>query len=136
MVLLCASTTSRIATQVDTIVHTFLSESPNSVTSTPGPLHEINVIGTLNLLGRGRARAGSSVRQVVVKSSTHVYGSAETDPAWFREEDSRQSPVRTRVERSLIEVDRWSATSPRTTRTWWYRCSGSPMCSGPTSSPR
>ena len=31
---------------------------------------------------------------------------------------------------------RWSATSPRTTRTWWCRCSGSPMCSAPTSSPR
>ena len=45
------------------------------------------------------------MRQVVVKSSTHIYGSSETDPAWFREEDARQSPVRTRVERSLIEVE-------------------------------
>ena len=90
------------ATQVDTIVHTFLET--NSVNVSARALHEINVIGTLNLLAAAGS-AGSSVRQVVVKSSTHVYGSAETDPAWFREEDSRQSPVRTRVERSLIEVE-------------------------------
>ncbi len=42
---------------------------------------------------------------MVVKSSTHVYGAAETDPAWFREEDQRTGPVRTRLERSLIEVE-------------------------------
>ena len=90
------------ATQVDTIVHTFLET--NSVNVATRALHEINVIGTLNLLAAAGS-AGSSVRQVVVKSSTHIYGSAETDPAWFREEDTRTAPVRTRVERSLIEVE-------------------------------
>ncbi len=90
------------ATQVDTIVHTFLET--NSVNIPTRVLHEINVIGTLNLLAAAGS-AGSSVRQVVIKSSTHVYGAAETDPAWFREEDTRQSPVRTRVERSIIEVE-------------------------------
>jgi UDP-glucose 4-epimerase len=90
------------ATQVDTIVHTFLET--NSVNIPARILHEINVIGTLNLLAAAGS-AGSSVRQVVIKSSTHIYGAAETDPAWFREEDSRQSPVRTRVERSIIEVE-------------------------------
>jgi UDP-glucose 4-epimerase len=45
------------------------------------------------------------VRQVVVKSSTLVYGSASTDPTWFREEMARTSPARTRVERSLLEVE-------------------------------
>ncbi len=90
------------ATQVDTIVHTFLET--NSVNVPSRTLHEINVIGTLNLLAAA-GTAGSSVRQVVVKSSTHIYGSAETDPAWFREDDRRKSPVRTRLERSLIEVE-------------------------------
>jgi UDP-glucose 4-epimerase len=90
------------ATQVDTIVHTFLET--NSVAVSSRTLHEINVIGTLNLLAAA-GTAGSSVRQVVVKSSTHVYGAAETDPTWFREEDQRTGPVRTRVERSLIEVE-------------------------------
>ena len=90
------------ATQVDTIVHTFLET--NSVNIPARVLHEINVIGTLNLLAAAGS-AGSSVRQVVIKSSTHIYGAAETDPAWFREDDIRQSPVRTRVERSIIEVE-------------------------------
>ena len=90
------------ATQVDTIVHTFLET--NSVNVSSRALHEINVIGTLNLLAAA-GTAGSSVRQVVVKSSTHVYGAAETDPAWFSEETTRTGPVRTRLERSLIEVE-------------------------------
>ncbi len=90
------------ATQVDTIVHTFLET--NSINVPSRVLHEINVIGTLNLLAAA-GTAGSSVRQVVVKSSTHIYGAAETDPTWFREEDERTSPVRTRLERSLLEVE-------------------------------
>jgi UDP-glucose 4-epimerase len=90
------------ATQVDTIVHTFLET--NSINVPSRALHEINVIGTLNLLAAA-GTSGSSVRQVVVKSSTHIYGSAETDPAFFREDDRRKSPVRTRLERSLIEVE-------------------------------
>jgi UDP-glucose 4-epimerase len=67
-------------------------------------LHEINVIGTLNLLAAAGA-PGSSVRQVVVKSSTHVYGASEKDPMWFSEDTRRNAPVRTRLESSLIEVE-------------------------------
>ena len=90
------------ATQVDTIVHTFLVVDSTRV---PGrAMHEINVIGTMNLLAAA-GQSGSPVRQVVVKSSTLVYGSASTDPTWFREEQARTSPARTRVERSLIEVE-------------------------------
>ncbi|HUY65000.1 MAG TPA: NAD-dependent epimerase/dehydratase family protein [Acidimicrobiales bacterium] len=90
------------ATQVDTIVHTFLVVDSTRV---PGrALHEINVIGTMNLLAAA-GQSGSPVRQVVVKSAALVYGSASTDPAWFREEMGRTSPARTRVERSLLEVE-------------------------------
>jgi UDP-glucose 4-epimerase len=90
------------ATQVDTIVHTFLVVDSTRVSGRE--MHEINVIGTMNLLAAA-GQPGSPVRQVVVKSSTLVYGSAPTDPMWFREETSRTSPARTRVERSLIEVE-------------------------------
>ncbi len=83
-------------------MHTFLETNSSAVSSRV--LHEINVIGTLNLLAAAGA-PGSSVRKVIVKSSTHVYGSAEKDPAWFREEDTRTGPVRTKLERSLIEVE-------------------------------
>ncbi|MHB1486865.1 MAG: NAD-dependent epimerase/dehydratase family protein [Acidimicrobiales bacterium] len=90
------------ATQVDTIVHTFL---PVDSTRISAPrLHEISVIGTMNLLAAASA-PNSPVRHVVVKSSGLVYGSAQTDPTWFREGSTRTSPARTRVERSLIEVE-------------------------------
>lgn len=90
------------ATQVDTIVHTFLVVDSTKVPSRV--LHEINVIGTMNLLAAA-GQPSSSVRQVVVKSSSLVYGAAATDPTWFREESPRTSPARTRVERSLLEVE-------------------------------
>ena len=67
-------------------------------------LHEINVIGTMNLLAAAGA-AGSSVRHVVVKSSTVVYGSAAADPNTFDEDTPRTTPVRNHVERALTEAE-------------------------------
>jgi UDP-glucose 4-epimerase len=90
------------ATQVDTILHTFLVV--DSTRMTGRALHEVNVIGTMNLLAAAGA-PDSSVRQLVVKSSTLVYGSSDKDPTWFREETPRTSPPKTRVERSLLEVE-------------------------------
>jgi UDP-glucose 4-epimerase len=58
----------------------------------------------MNLLAAASA-PGSSVRHIVVKSSTLVYGSNRSDPVWFREEMTRTSPPRTRVERSVLEVE-------------------------------
>ncbi len=90
------------ATRVDTVVHTFLVTNSSSVTRRA--LHEVNVIGTLNLLAAAGA-AGTSVRHVVVKSSTHIYGSSSRDPAWFDEGAQRNAPVTTQLERSLLEVE-------------------------------
>ena len=90
------------ATQVDTVVHTFLLVDSTQV---PGrALHEINVIGTMNLLAAA-GQAGSPVRHLVVKSSTLVYGASSRDPYWFREEHRRAATARTRLERSLVEVE-------------------------------
>ncbi len=90
------------ATQVDTIVHTFLVVDSTSMR--PKTMHEINVIGTMNLFAAA-SQAGSSVRDVVVKSSTHVYGAAKEDPVWFREETPRSHPPVTQVERNLEAVE-------------------------------
>jgi UDP-glucose 4-epimerase len=90
------------ATQVDTIIHTFLVVDSTLVR--PRTLHEINVIGTMNLLAAAGS-ADSPVRHVVVKSSTLVYGSSEKDPSTFSEETPRSSPPSTRVERSLLEAE-------------------------------
>jgi len=90
------------AAQIDTILHTFLVV--DSTQMSERTLHEINVIGTMNLLAAASAPE-SSVRNVVVKSSSLVYGSAPEDPVWFREESRRSHAPRTNVERSLLEVE-------------------------------
>jgi UDP-glucose 4-epimerase len=89
------------ATQVDTILHTHLIVDS---TELPGrALHEINVIGTMNLLAAA-GTAGSPVRKVIVKSSALTYGANFKDPYFFRESMARTRPPRTRVERSLLEA--------------------------------
>jgi len=90
------------ATRVDTILHTFLVV--DSTRARSSELHEQNVIGTMNLLAAAGA-PGSSVRHVVVKSSTLVYGASPKGPTWYREDTPRAVPARTRVERSLLEVE-------------------------------
>ncbi len=90
------------ATRVDTVVHTFLVLDSSAMSGRA--LHETNVIGTMNLLAAAGA-PGSSVRQIVVKSSSLVYGSHPSDPAWFSEESPRTRSARNRVERSLCEVE-------------------------------
>jgi UDP-glucose 4-epimerase len=66
-------------------------------------MHEINVIGTMNLLAAA-GTAGSPVRKVIVKSSALTYGANFKDPYFFRESMTRTRPPRTRVERSLLEA--------------------------------
>ncbi|HEY4378517.1 MAG TPA: NAD-dependent epimerase/dehydratase family protein [Acidimicrobiales bacterium] len=90
------------ATGVDTIVHTFLVVDSTQMSSRE--MHEINVIGTMNLFAAASA-VGSTVRDVVVKSSSLVYGSSPRDPYWFSENSRRSALPRTRVERSLLEVE-------------------------------
>src|SRR5580704_16809985 len=90
------------ATQVDTILHTFMIT--NSATVPRRALNEINVIGTMNLLAAAGA-AGSSVRHVIVKSSTLVYGSSATDPNTFQEDTPRSGPARHSIERVLLEAE-------------------------------
>jgi len=90
------------AARLDTIVHTFLVMDSTMMRSRS--IHEINVIGTMNLFAAASA-PGSPVRNVVVKSSTHVYGTGPKDPQWFSEESRRTTAPRHMIERSLLEVE-------------------------------
>ena len=90
------------ATQVDTILHTHLAVDSTKLSARA--MHEINVIGTMNLLAAAGA-ADSPVRKVVVKSSTLVYGSSFKDPYFFREESARTSGPQTGIERTLLECE-------------------------------
>lgn len=90
------------AARIDTIIHTFLIVDSTGMSSRA--LHEANVIGTMNLLAAA-STPESTVRRLIVKSSTHFYGSNAQDPTWF-EEDARPSrPPRTAVGRSVVEVE-------------------------------
>jgi UDP-glucose 4-epimerase len=90
------------ATQVDTIIHTFLVVDSSQVSSRQ--IHETNVIGTMNLFAAA-SQPESRVTDVVVKSSTLVYGSTFRDPVWFSEDSRRSALPRHRVEKSLLEVE-------------------------------
>jgi UDP-glucose 4-epimerase len=90
------------ATEIDTVLHTHLEVDSTTIGSRA--LHETNVIGTMNLLAAAGA-PGSSVRKVVLKSSTLVYGSSPRDPYFFSEDAGRSGRAHTRVERSLLEVE-------------------------------
>jgi UDP-glucose 4-epimerase len=89
------------ATKVDTILHTHLLV--DSTEHGGRRMHEVNVIGTMNLLAAAGA-AGSTVRKLIVKASTLIYGAGKRDPYFFREDMDRTTPPRTEVERSLLET--------------------------------
>jgi UDP-glucose 4-epimerase len=90
------------AAKIDTIVHTFLVVDSTQMRSRT--MHEINTIGTMNLFAAASS-AGSTVRDVVVKSSTLVYGADPRDPVWFDEQSRRNQPPRSVVERTLLAVE-------------------------------
>src|SRR5262245_54042902 len=80
------------ATKVDTIVHTFLVVDSTQMRART--MHEINVIGTMNLFAAA-STPGSPVRDVVVKSSTLVYGAGERDSTRFEDDSRHTHPTNT-----------------------------------------
>jgi len=67
---------------VDTVVHASLAANPASSGGRTA-MKEMNVIGTMQLLAA--CQKATSVRRVVLKSTTAVYGSSSRDPALFDE---------------------------------------------------
>jgi len=68
---------------VDTVVHMSVISTPGS-TGGRTMMKELNVIGTMQLLAA--CQKAPSVQQLVVKSTTTVYGASSRDPAMFSEE--------------------------------------------------
>jgi UDP-glucose 4-epimerase len=91
------------AAAIDTVVDTRLILDP--LTAPLAQAHEVNVIGTMNLLA---ACSGpeSPVRKLVFKSSAHYYGCEPGDPAFFTEEMERANPPRTAIERDILDAER------------------------------
>lgn len=74
--------------RVDTVVHASLSANPKRAGGRSSMM-EMNVIGTMQLLAA--CQQGESVRKLVVKSTTVVYGASPRDPALFTEEMTPKS---------------------------------------------
>jgi UDP-glucose 4-epimerase len=87
---------------IDTVVHTLTRI--DSFDMDPRRAHEMNVIGTLNLLA-GCAGADSPVRRFVLKSSGHVYGSRVDLPRGIREDNRLDSNSRHQFVRDIVEVE-------------------------------
>ena len=90
------------AVGIDTVVHTLTRI--DSFSMDPSRAHEMNVIGTLNLLA-GCAGEGSPVRRFVLKSSGHVYGSRFDLPTNLREDQRLDSNSRHQFVRDIVEVE-------------------------------
>ncbi|MEO7197675.1 MAG: NAD-dependent epimerase/dehydratase family protein [Solirubrobacterales bacterium] len=90
------------AARIDTVIDTRLVV--DSVTTSRREAHENNVIGTMNILA---ACAGpeSPVRKFIFKSSAHVYGCEQDDPAFFTESMTRSHRPSTAIERDVVEAE-------------------------------
>ncbi len=90
------------ALQPDTVVHC-------GILWYPGPgrparaLHEINVIGTLQLLAA--CERTSTLTRVVVRGSAAIYGSEGGGPSFHEEGAARRAPLRTRFQRDISELE-------------------------------
>jgi UDP-glucose 4-epimerase len=68
-------------------------------------LHEINVIGTLQLLAA--CERTETLRHVVVRGSAAIYGSEGPAPFFFTEDLARRAPLRTRFQRDISELEEY-----------------------------
>ena len=66
-------------------------------------LHDINVIGTLQLLAACEKCDG--LRAVVARGSAAIYGCEGAAPAFFTEDMARRYPLKTRFQRDICELE-------------------------------
>lgn len=87
---------------VDTVVHMSVIATPGSL-GARATMKELNVIGTMQLLAACQRAPG--VRDLVVKSTTTVYGASSRDPAMFTEEMGPKRLPRSGYAKDASEVE-------------------------------
>jgi UDP-glucose 4-epimerase len=91
-------------TRADTVVHCGILWYPER--GKPGRvLHDINVIGTLQLLAA--CERTETLQRVVVRGSAAIYGCEGAAPAFFTERMAGQLPLRTRFQRDASELENY-----------------------------
>jgi UDP-glucose 4-epimerase len=93
------------AEAVDTVVHLGIVETPRGAGGRTS-MKETNVIGTMQLLAA--CQRAPSVRRLVVKSSTAVYGSSARDPALFTEDMAPKRMPRHGYGKDSVEVENYA----------------------------
>jgi len=88
--------------KVDTVVHMNVLATPLDAGGR-APQKEINVIGTMQLLAA--CQKAQTVRRLVVKSSTTVYGASPRDPAMFTEDMAPKVLPRSGYAKDSVEVE-------------------------------
>jgi UDP-glucose 4-epimerase len=96
--------------EVDTVVHEQIVRRPGPGMS-PRAMHDINVIGTLQLLAA--CEKAGTIRSIVIRGSAGVYGSEPNAPQFFTEEMTRLFPLRTRFQRDVAEIENYFETYSR-----------------------
>ena len=97
-------------TRVDTIVHEQIVRQPGPGMSSRA-MHDVNVIGTLQLLAA--CERVLTLSTIVVRGSAGVYGAEPHAPQFFREEMARLFPLRTRFQRDVAEIENYFDTYAR-----------------------
>jgi UDP-glucose 4-epimerase len=88
--------------QVDTVVHMSVIATPFGAGGRTA-MKEINVIGTMQLLAA--CQKAPSLRKLVVRSTTAVYGASSRDPALFTEGMEPRAQFRSGYGKDSIEVE-------------------------------
>ena len=90
------------STEADTIVHCGILWYPE-----PGRparvLHDVNVIGTLQLLAA--CERTPTLERLIVRGSAAIYGCEGATPYFFTEDMARTLPLRTRFQRDVSELE-------------------------------
>jgi UDP-glucose 4-epimerase len=87
---------------IDTVVHMNIIATPLGAGGRTA-MKEINVIGTMQLLAA--CQKAPSMRKLVVKSTTAVYGSSPRDPALFTEDVEPRSLPKSGYAKDAVEVE-------------------------------
>ena len=91
-------------TGVDTVVHSDVLLAPEPGKG-PEQLHDINVMGSLQLLAA--CEKADTVRTIVVRGSAAIYGAEPNAPEFFTEDMARRFPLRTRFQRDVGELENY-----------------------------
>jgi UDP-glucose 4-epimerase len=92
------------STEADTVVHCGFLWYP-ARGKPDRALHDINVIGTLQLLAA--CERTPTLRAMVARGSAAIYGSEGAAPAFFTEEGARRDPLKTRFQRDVGELENY-----------------------------